>query len=126
MGNSKTHKKNNCLFQIKVLNADNYFMENLAPSRNLHFCHPDSYCHQSVTLWQKCGQSHSLNSIQNIPEVLTVFQFCQPSIVIINFGKSTTIFIQTFIKTLIILRVNKHFGENFACQFYLTTVFCSA
>ena len=51
-----------------------------------------------------------------------------------NFGKSTTIFIQTLIKTLVILRVNKHFreklsvsfGENFVWQFYLTTIFHSA
>ena len=52
LGNSKTHKKNNCLIEIKkFLKADNYFMENLAPSRNSHFCYPGSYYHQSVTLW---------------------------------------------------------------------------
>ena len=51
-----------------------------------------------------------------------------------NFSKSTTIFIQTFINTLVILRVKKHFwgklwvffGENSVCQFYLTTIFHSA
>ena len=38
-----------------------------------------------------------------------------------NFGKSTIIFIQTFVKTLVIMRVNKHFWKNFVFQFYLTT-----
>ena len=48
LGNSKTHKKNSCLFQIKkVFNTDNYFMENLAPSRNPCFCCPGSYCYHT-------------------------------------------------------------------------------
>ena len=118
----------------KVFNADNYFMVNLTPLRNLCFCAPGSYCYQSVTLGKKCWQSHSLNSIRNVPEVLTVFQL-MPTLYRDdeNFGKSTTIFIQTYIKTLLILRVKKHFwwklwvffGENFVCQFYLTTIFHS-
>ena len=51
-----------------------------------------------------------LNLIQNILEELTVFQF-MPTLYLDheNFGKSTIIFIQTFIKTLVIPRVNKHF-----------------
>ena len=112
-----------------------YFMENLPSSRNPCFCAPGSYCYQSMTLRQKCGQSHSLNSMQNVLEKLTVFQF-MPTLYHDheNFSKSTTIFIQTFIKTIVILRVTKHFwgklwvllGENFACRFYLTTIFHSA
>ena len=75
LGNSKTHKKNNFLFEKKkkTFNANNYFMENLTP-RNSCFHRPGSCYHQSVTLWQKCGQSHSLNSMQNILEVIIVFQ----------------------------------------------------
>ena len=42
-----------------------------------------------------------------------------------KFGKSTTRFSQTFIKTLIILKVNI-IGENFVCQFYLTLTFIAA
>ena len=55
-----------------------------------------------------------LNSIRNSLEVLTVFQF-MPTMYQDheNFGKSTTIFIPTFIKTLVILRVNKHFWGKF-------------
>ena len=85
-------------------------MVNLTPLRNLCFCAPGSYCYQSVTLGKKCWQSHSLNSIRNVPEVLTVFQL-MPTLYRDdeNFGKSTTIFIQTYIKTLLILRVKKHF-----------------
>ena len=90
-------------------------MENLAPLTNPCFCRPDSYCYQSVSLVQKCGQSHFLNSIRNKLEVLTVFQF-MPTLYRDqeNFGKSTTIFIQTFIKTLVILRVDKYFWGKFS------------
>ena len=84
--NSKTHKiKRNIFFpkfiQIKgiltssikkiivfqkgkKINANNYFMENSAPSKSTCFRrHPGSYYRQSATLWQKYGPSHSLNSI---------------------------------------------------------------
>ena len=48
--------------------------------------------------------------MRNVLEKLTVFQF-MPTLYHDheNFSKSTTIFIQTFIKTLVILRVTKHF-----------------
>ena len=72
-------------------------MVNLTPLRNLCFCAPGSYCYQSVTLGKKCWQSHSLNSIRNVPEVLTVFQL-MPTLYRDdeNFGKSTTIFIHIY------------------------------
>ena len=58
LGNSKIHKKNNCLFEIKkVFSADNYFMESLTPSRNPCFCCPGSYIlsvsDPGVEMWAK-------------------------------------------------------------------------
>ena len=115
IGKFQNSQEEYCLFKNKkVFNAGSYFMENFSPSRNPCICFTGLYCYQSVTLGQKCGQSHYLNSIRNVLEVLTVFQF-MPTLYRDheNFGKSTTIFIQTFIKTLVILRVNKHFGRKF-------------
>ena len=99
-------------------------MENLAPSKNPCFCCPGSYCYQSVSLGWKCGQSHSLNSIRNDLEVITVFQF-MPTLYCDHetFSKSTTIFIQTFIKTLVILRVNKHFWGKFCLSVLFNNCF---
>ena len=39
-------------------------------------------------------------------------------------GKCTTIFNQTFTKTLTFLRVNKNFGGNYVYRFYLMTSRC--
>ena len=65
-----------------------------------------------------------LNLIQNILEELTVFQF-MPTLYLDheNFGKSTIIFIQTFIKTLVILRVNKHFWGKFCVSVLFNNCF---
>lgn len=62
-------------FSKNVFNADNYIVQNLALSENPYFCYTAPYCHQSVTLQQKCGQTNSLNSIQSILEVMIVFSF---------------------------------------------------
>ena len=95
----------------KVFNADNYFIENLELSRNPCFCHPGSYCYQSVTLGRNVGKVTLWIKYKiYILEVLTVFQF-MPTLYRDHekFGKSTTIFTETFIRTLAILRVDKHF-----------------
>ena len=95
----------------KVFNADNYFIENLELSRNPCFCHPGSYCYQSVTLGRNVGKVTLWMKYKiYILEVLTVFQF-MPTLHRDHekFGKSTTIFTKTFIRTLAILRVDQHF-----------------
>ena len=107
LGNSKIHKKNNGLFEIKkflvqiiILWKVWHHQETLVSAAQV------PTCYHSVTLGQKYGlcKSHSLNSIQNIREVLTVFQF-MPTFYQDHesLGKSTIIFIQTFIKTFVIL-----------------------
>ena len=121
--NSKTHnfmwnvffrnvfklETDNCL----VFNADDYFTENSARSRNPCFHQPSSYFHKSVTLWQKYGRSKNRYKISWRYELFFNSYRPLPYHHHENFGKSTTRFSQTFIKTLIILRVNKHFCGNF-------------
>ena len=70
-----------------------------------------------MTLWQKCEQSHSLNSIQNILEVLTVF----PIMLTLyrdheKFSKSATRCSQAFLKALILLGVSKNFQGKFSAS----------
>ena len=100
-------------------------MENLAPSRNSLFPMPrymlPPVSDLVVEVWVK-----SLSEFNTKYPGGIVFQFmptlyCDHE----NFDKSTTVFSDVFIKTLIILRGNKHFGGKIVCQFYLTTVFHS-
>ena len=102
-------------FFNNVFNTYNNFMVNLAFSRNPCLLYPALYCYQSMTLWQKCEQSHSLNSIQNILEVLTVF----PIMLTLyrdheKFSKSATRCSQAFLKALILLGVSKNFQGKFS------------
>ena len=94
-------------------------MENLAPSRNL-FLPPRLMLPSFSDLVVEIGRSHSLNSIQNILEVLIVLRFL-PTLYC-DQSKSTTIFSEIFIK-IIILRVKKHFWEKFCMSVLFNNYF---
>ena len=94
-------------------------MENLAPSRNL-FLPPRLMLPSFSDLVVEIGRSHSLNSIQNILEVLIVLRFL-PTLYC-DQSKSTTIFSEIFIK-IIILRVKKHFWEKFCTSVLFNNYF---
>ena len=79
---------------------------------------------EMLEMWE----SHSLNSVQNVMEVLTSFFYsCQPRYCDHeNFGKSTIEFSQTFIKTLIILRLKYFWGKFCTSVLFNDVIFIAA
>ena len=92
-------------------------MENLAPSRNSLLPMP-RYMLPSVSDFVVEIRAKSLSEFNTKSPGGIVFQF-MPTLYHDheNFGKSTTIFSEVFMKTLIILRVDKHFGVKLCVSF---------
>ena len=83
---------------------------NLESLRDLCFCYPAPYCYQSVTLRQNVSEATLWIKYETFWKHWLFFHSCQ----LLyrdheRFGKSITRFSKTFVKTQIILRVNRHF-----------------
>ena len=71
-------------------------MENSALLRNPCFLYPAPYCRQSTTLWQKCGRSHSLNSVRNILELFSLRNSPRQSAFAEAFANAKRVFFCTY------------------------------